>query len=189
MKHFQLFLCRLLFIVCLFPHVCRGQSEPEISWHQLETRHTLIQYQHPQNLKLFYKRIDFSPKKWSLSDLFSKPADNDPLERIKTKVDGLYERVQEILDMRKKMEKPVIRIYSCEQDLQKAYRDIYKSNRSLRAWYIFEVNTIYLNVRDLHEGILAHELAHSIIDHYLSVRPPAASSEILARYVDSHLFE
>jgi hypothetical protein len=32
-------------------------------------------------------------------------------------------------------------------------------------------------------------LAHFIIDHYLLVRPPAATAEILARYVDSHLKE
>jgi hypothetical protein len=37
--------------------------------------------------------------------------------------------------------------------------------------------------------MLAHEMAHSIIDHYLRVRPPHATAEILARYVDGHLFE
>jgi hypothetical protein len=32
-------------------------------------------------------------------------------------------------------------------------------------------------------------MAHSIIDNYLLVRPPKATAEILARYVDSHLIE
>jgi hypothetical protein len=41
-------------------------------------------------------------------------------------------------------------------------------------------NTIYLNVDDLHEELLAHEMAHAIIDHYLLVRPPPATAEILA---------
>jgi hypothetical protein len=40
---------------------------------------------------------------------------------------------------------------------------------------------------DLHEGMLAHEMAHCIIDYFLLVRPPVASAEILARYVDEHL--
>jgi len=35
--------------------------------------------------------------------------------------------------------------------------------------------------------MLAHEIAHAIIDNYLSVRPPRATAEILARYVGKHL--
>jgi hypothetical protein len=46
-----------------------------------------------------------------------------------------------------------------------------------------------VNADDLTEGILAHEMAHSIIDHFLVIRPPKAATEILARYVDRHLFE
>ena len=56
------------------------------------------------------------------------------------------------------------------------------------AWYLYQYHSIYINLEDLHEGILAHEMAHSIIDHYLIIRPPGATAEILARYVDSHLF-
>jgi hypothetical protein len=41
----------------------------------------------------------------------------------------------------------------------------------------------------MHEGILAHEMAHAIIDQFLTVRPPSATAEILARYVDGHLFD
>ena len=44
-----------------------------------------------------------------------------------------------------------------------------------------------MNAEDVHEGMLAHEIAHSIIDHYLLVRPPRATAEILSRYVDAHL--
>jgi len=51
----------------------------------------------------------------------------------------------------------------------------------------FEFNTIYLNVQDLFSEMLAHELAHAIVDNHLSVRPPRATAEILARYVGKHL--
>ena len=64
---------------------------------------------------------------------------------------------------------------------------IYKKKREYRAWYIFEYNTIYLNVQDLHSEMFAHEMAHAIIDNYLAVRPPRATAEILARYVGKHL--
>ena len=51
------------------------------------------------------------------------------------------------------------------------------------------LNTIYVNVDDTQEEILAHEMAHAIIDHYLLVRPPAAAAEILARYVHTHIYD
>ena len=44
-----------------------------------------------------------------------------------------------------------------------------------------------IRVQDINEGILAHEMAHAIIDHFFDIRPPRATAEILARYVDKHL--
>jgi hypothetical protein len=87
------------------------------------------------------------------------------------------------------LKKVTVNVYHNKKQLHAAYWRIYKKPCKLRAWYIYEYNTIYINVGDLHEGMLAHEMAHSIIDHYLTVRPPGATAEILARYVDSHLFE
>ncbi len=48
---------------------------------------------------------------------------------------------------------------------------------------------IFINADDIHEGMLTHEMTHHIIDHFLTVRPPRASAEILAVYVDAHLFK
>ena len=124
-----------------------------------------------------------------LSGLFSKQGSGDLAGKVRHKVDAVFERAQEILDMRKLMDKVNINVYHDQKGLHAAYYEIFKKPCRLRAWYIYELNTIYLNVSDLHEGILAHEMAHSIIDHYLSVRPPAATAEILARYVDGHLFD
>lgn len=89
--------------------------------------------------------------------------------------------------MRRRIEKTNIRIYPDERQLHEAHQGLYREPCHVRAWYSFETNTVFLNANDLKEGILAHELAHSIIDHYLLIRPPAATAEILARYVDGHL--
>ena len=89
--------------------------------------------------------------------------------------------------MRKQMKKVTINIYQNKDQLNKAFESIYSGSCRIRGWYRYRNNTVYLNVQDVHEGMLAHELAHAIIDHYLSVRPPRATAEILARYVDSHL--
>jgi hypothetical protein len=100
----------------------------------------------------------------------------------------LVEKVQLILDM----QKPItikVQLYANKEALHDAYYKIYRKKRQLRAWYIFEYNTIYLNVEDLSDGMLAHECAHAIVDHFFDARPPRATAEILARYVDAHLFK
>ncbi len=167
----------------------QGVTPGDTSWQNLETKYTIIHYQTMKDLKKFSDKVDFAPGPWSLKQLFSAPGSDNLQDRIKKKVDALFERVQAILDMRKKIEKVTINIYHDKGQMQDAYFKIYKTQGRLRAWYIYEYNTLYTNVADLNEGMLAHELAHSIIDHYLLVRPPKATAEILARYVDKHLIE
>jgi hypothetical protein len=176
----------LLFYV-FQPKTVRAEERAEPSWEVLETTYTLIHYQSPNDLEKFNGRIAFGPGDWGLKRLFSTSEPQDLPDVVLTKVDLLYERVQEILEMQKKMDKVHIHIYPDKEQLHKAFFEIYQKPCRIRAWYRYNNNTIYTNVQDLHEGMLAHELAHAIIDHYLLVRPPRATAEILARYVDSHL--
>jgi len=177
-------------IIAAYPcGVASAETPGGIAWWSIETGHTIIRYQVLEDLKKFDDRVDYSPGEWGITRLFSSPDPDDLPDKLKKKVDTLYERVMEILDMRKRTKKVSINIYRDRKQLHAAYYNIYKTAARHRAWYIYETNTIYVNLEDINEGILAHEMAHSIIDHFLIVRPPAATAEILARYVDSHLFE
>lgn len=178
------------FFSCLYFAGYAG-AEEDIQWKELATKYTIIRYQSESDLKSFDRKVDYKAgsSESGLSWLFSSKDDNDPEEKLKDKIDALYRRAQEILGMRKAMEKVKINIYHDKGQLREAFFKLYKKKGNYRAWYIYELNTIYITIADLHEGMLAHEMAHSIIDHYLAVRPPTASAEILARYVDSHLLE
>jgi hypothetical protein len=156
---------------------------------RIETRHAIIFYQSADDLNDFDSAVDFSSEGFSLGGIFtSSPKGNELIDVVTRKVDGIYERVQEILDMQGQIPKVTLRLYPDRAALARAYQAFTGSSRlKIRAWYIYERNTIYLNVEDIHEGMLAHEIAHAIIDHYLTVRPPRATAEILARYVDEHL--
>jgi hypothetical protein len=161
----------------------------DVVWENMETKYTVVHYQFFEDLKKFNYKVQYGQEQWSLKRLFSNSGSDSLIDRITSKVDVLFERVQEILDMRKKMKKVTIHIYHDKAQLHDAYSRIYKGPCRIRAWYRYKNNTVYVNVNDLHEGMLAHELAHAIIDHYLLVRPPVATAEILARYVDNHLFQ
>ena len=162
------------------------ESADTIVWKSLSTKHTILRFQSQADLQKFHNKINFGPSEWGFSRFFSSTAP-ELAERVSLQVDLLFERVQDILDMRKKMDSVTINIHANREQLAEAYTSIYQKPCNVRAWYCYKNNTIYLSGNDLHEGMLAHELAHSIIDHYLLVRPPMASAEILARYVDSHL--
>jgi hypothetical protein len=163
-------------------------------WETLKTKYLTVTYKNIQDLKRFNDNIEFLEDANSFSSFLTAsqssgagPGGGTALEnQVIQKTDALVEKVQLILDMRK----PInirLKLYSDKTALRAAYFNIYKKKTEYRAWYIFEYNTIYLNVQDLFAGMLAHEIAHAVVDNYLAVRPPRATAEILARYVGKHL--
>lgn len=179
----------LLLLIFLLLTPCQtvlGETSKEASWQCIESRHAIIKYKTLKDLERFNDNINYSPGEWGLTNLFSFSGAKDPIDSIKLVVDAVFERVQEILNMHRRMKKVIINIYPNKKRFYEVNRMTGK-NRRVRSWYVFERNTIYINAEDVHEGMLAHELAHAIINHYLGVRPPRATAEILARYVDKHL--
>ena len=158
------------------------------SWQTLETRHGIIFYQTLKELRKFDRKIDYSPFKSSFKSIFTNDGNGDLQKNIGKKIDDIFTRVQEILDMRKRLPKVNIKILRNKESLAQVLKQHGRGDRQVRAWYGFESKTIHLNLQDVNEGMLAHEMAHHIIDHYLTVRPPRATAEILARYVDEHLY-
>ena len=166
---------------------CRFEIVHAQQWKIYDTKYLKLQYQNDKDLIKFDSKIDYSGGTLGFSSFFSKDTSRKGFKKkIAAKLDALFEKVQLILDMRKPL-KVTINIYPDETTLHAEYFQIYKIKKKLRAWYIFEYNTIYVNSKDLSAGMLAHECAHAIVDHFLIVRPPRATAEILARYVDSHL--
>ncbi len=176
--------CFVLFFTC---RIVEGQPSDNIPWQAIETKRTIIRYQSSRDLKKFNSKIKYRTDRLGLKGLFFSSGSKDIVSTVSNKVDALFEKAQQILDMRKKMKRITINVYKDKKQLHQAYQDIYRRPCRIRAWYEYRFNTVYISVDDVHEGMLAHEMAHGIIDHYLLVRPPSATAEILARYVDSHL--
>jgi hypothetical protein len=156
-------------------------------WQSIETRYTVIRYRSSGDLRRFNLNLKFSAGSRGFFSFSFSQHEKDTAEDVGRKVDAIFERVQEILDMRKSMKKVLINIYHDSAQLETAFFEIYQKPCRIRAWYRYWNNTIYVNAGDLQAGMLAHEMAHAVIDHYMVVRPPRATAEILARYVDEHL--
>jgi hypothetical protein len=182
-------LAALALLACLVPEPASGGGDPPAQWRTVETRYVTLWYQSEATLSAFERKIAYSADSGSFASLFSSRQDSDLNAAVARKMEALFEKVQEILDMKKPMKKVRVRIYPDQGSLRDAYLALYKTDDQVRAWYIFEFNTIYVTAEDLSEGMLAHEMAHAIIDNFMAVRPPRNTAEILARYVDQHLFE
>ena len=178
---------RLFFItVCLV--ISSYASSHAEQWNAFDTKYLILQYRDIEDLKKFGRQVNYSDNNSSFSSFFRNSSSENESKKMAFKLDALVEKVQLILDMRKPI-KITVNLYPDKTALNTEYFKIYKKKKSLRAWYIFEYNTIYVNVQDLFAGMFAHECAHAIIDNYMGVRPPRATAEILARYVDGHLFK
>jgi len=171
-----------------------GETSDNLQWKSLETEYVILKYQLEEDLKKFHKKVDYAQERRGLKSLFGGSSSDNLEGNIRTKIDALYERVQEVLGMHKKVNKVTIVIYHDKKQLGNSYSKIC-SNATLaygrspvpRAFFIYSFNSIYVTSQDVHEGILAHEIAHSIVDNFLRIRPPRRTAEILARYVDKHL--
>ena len=177
----------LLLWVWLGPAAPAAAQAPG-GWQEIETRHAVICYRRLADLTALNARIRYFPKGVAVT-MLAPPANFDSLSAVLArKVDALYERAQEILDMRRRLPRVTIRVYADRQALGAAFTALFDAPCHLRAWYLFERRSVYVTVEDVNEGMLAHEMGHHIIDHFFKVRPPANTAEILARYIDAHLF-
>jgi len=108
---------------------------------------------------------------------------------IADKLDAIFNRAEEILDMRPDKIHVAVSIYKRQEDLDRVYEGIFGEPNKTVSFYIYKTNTIYTVESQLNENILAHEMAHCIIDHYFVILPPRKIQEMLAVYVDVHLKE
>jgi hypothetical protein len=183
------FISILSVFIAYFSGCVHGNKVDPPVWQLMETRYTIIHYQSIADLKKFDHEISYPNGKWDILNRLTGSSSDNLHARIEKKVDCIYEKAQDILGMHKPMDKVHIHICRDKKQLNDHFASIYERPCRFRAWYAYQLNTVYVNHRDLDEGILSHELAHSIIDQYLLVRPPKATAEILASYVDLHLFD
>jgi hypothetical protein len=106
---------------------------------------------------------------------------------IADKFDAIFSKVEEMLDMYPARIHAAVNIYKSQEDLDKVYEEFFNEPNKAVSFYIYKTNTIYTVESQLNENILAHEMAHCIIDHYFVILPPKKIQEMLSAYVDLHL--
>jgi len=154
----------IVILSVLFVLSSRLAYSQEPKKHSFPTQYTVIYYNDDKDLSDFLWRISGK-----------RPNFTESLQLFKPKVDRLIRRVQDVLNMYPNNLSVKIYIYP-----------EYKSGDI--AVYSFKTNSIRVYADRITDGIFAHEIAHAIISNYFKEPPPRKVQEILAQYVDKHLW-
>jgi hypothetical protein len=176
----------LIALTLLFIITDRAYSQ-EGGWQVFSSRFCTVFYEDGVDLDIVNKRINlrfsdfYSPRRYRGS------ADLTAEDVLSDKFDAIFTRVEDILDMYPSKIHVTINIYKTRKALDEVYEEIFNVPNTADSFYIYKTNTIYTIEGAIREGILAHEMAHCIIDHYFVILPPRKIQEMLAVYADIHL--
>lgn len=187
-KTFFLFLLIGFLVNLPWPGPVYSQDGPEDPERRiLSSRFCTVFYEEGVDLRVVNRRINLSFSSfYNLRNIRKKGKLSDE-EILAEKLDAIFARVENILDMFPSKIHVAINIYKGKNALDEAYKEIFHEQNTADSFYIYKTNTIYTTEMDIREGILAHEMAHCIIDHYFVILPPRKIQEMLAIYADVHL--
>ena len=98
------------------------------------------------------------------------------LELASNRIDRIVNRVQTILDMWPESFKVTIYLHSETLGPNKV------------AYYEYQTESLHFSIDYASDGVVAHEMAHAIINQHFPSRSPSKMQEILSKYVDEHLW-
>ncbi len=182
----SLFFVLFTLVLLSFGKICISQQEArEDNWLSFQTAYLTVDYKPEVNLKRVLGRLSGR----ELSSHSKLPAYT--LTGIEAKVayrlDVIFMRVRDILGMYPDKAEIKIKIYKNRQDIKAELCYLNQADEACKSFYIYNANTIYASEQDLTDSIIAHEMAHAVVDNYFSTIPPKNMAEILATNVDLRL--
>ncbi len=163
--------------------VILGLMAGQASATELKSAFALIKYADVKLLKTFNKKVVSS--RYGLG--FGAKGSGTAEETAIKQADMLIGRVQEILDMRPKGLHFGIEILASTKEVQAVYLKEYRRKVDFIAYYSPRSETVYLAANRLQRAVIAHEIAHAVIDRYFDKAPPVKIHELLAQYVEKQL--
>ena len=163
-----------------------GRFSDGSDWTSVNSLYCTVFFRDGVDLAAVNDRIDTYKIDYGLTEKPVRGGD-DTKDEIAYKFDLIFSKVQEILDMRPKDLRMNVRIYRGQDDLDRVYVEIFRQDNRFIAYYVFKINTLFASEDKVSANVLAHEIAHCVVDHYFSVIPPTKVAEMIAQYADVHI--
>jgi len=164
---------------CLFTLLLISSS----SGYELNTRYASLTYNSEDLLRKFNKEIALGSLSYLLRNRRSITVDDE----IRNKMEVIVEKVEAILEMHPKELRFTVSLLPSEDAIHETYRRKYGKTVDFVSFYSPRDKTIFVSVKDIDLAVLAHEIAHAVIDLYYGMATPSKIHEVLAQYVESHL--
>ena len=170
----------VLMAVALFlPLVLPPDLPAQESSKTYQTRYATIFYTEEKDLHTFTRNIVSG-----LTLLWESPEQNPLL--AKTQVDKIVETICSLLDMYPPTLRFGITLYRTQAELSAEYWSLGMMGAAPIAFYAHRTRNIAVAINSITNGILAHEIAHTVISAYFVTPPPPRMQEILAQYMDKN---
>ncbi|MFH2124836.1 MAG: hypothetical protein ABIJ50_15310 [Pseudomonadota bacterium] len=108
-------------------------------------------------------------------------------DEVLAKVDVIIEKAEVVLDMFPNGYHINLILVPDAETVSSIFKQKYGKYAHNIAYYSLSEKTIYISVQDTRLQVLAHEIAHSIVDHYFDVRPPYNIHELMAQFAEKHI--
>lgn len=158
-------------------------SGAKVRAQEILTHTARIRFEEDEDLRQFNKRV----KLGTFSFRFGRQDKITMAEEVKNKLCLTISQVQEILEMFPPGIKFDIVLLPSKKEVRRIYWEQFNREVRFIAFYSTKTNTVYLSVQDVNISVLAHELAHVVINYYFKHAPPVKIHEVLAQYVESQL--
>ena len=172
-----------LLIAFLFSALC-FLCVAESAWGgQQKSRYATIVYPNMQVLQEFNDNLRLNRKlNYAMRKNVVTVADE-----VLAKLDIIIEKVQIVLDMFANYYHVRVVLLPDDDDVVRVYKQKYGKRVNHIAYYSLSEKTIYISVDDTNLRVVAHELGHSVVDHYFKVRPPYNIHELMAQFAEKHV--
>ncbi len=174
---------RILFSVLVF-FFCFNHAGNNAYAREQKSRYVTLSYPSREVLQEFNENLQLNRK---LSNAVRKKNVVTVADEVLAKADIIVEKVQVVLDMFPNKYRVRLVLLADSGDVARVYKQRYGKNVNHIAYYSLSEKTIYISADDTRLRVLAHEIGHSVVDHYFKVRPPYNIHELMAQFAEKHV--
>jgi hypothetical protein len=177
----------LMFFTLSSALVIYCQTQTRLGEEKISSGYAKIFCESGETLRVFNKRI----KLGFLSALLKARTGSDlSVEgQLAEKIDVIVERVERILEMRPRNFTISLYVLPDADKIRALYKKKYYREVDFIAFYAPGEKAIYIAADEAKSVILAHEIAHAVIDQFFGVAAPVKIHELLAQYVEENFEE
>lgn len=110
-------------------------------------------------------------------------------DEVKGKVDLVVEKIESVLEMFPDVLSFNMNVLASAGEVQDVYMAKYGRRVDHIAYYSLKEKTIYISTEDASLPVMAHEIAHAVVDHYYKTPTPSKIHEVLAQYAEKYVSE